>query len=200
MAFVPPSSTFRLAALGPRRFRALRDRAPVWRTVGSSLVGLDASSATHVQAGPVGSSGSRRSVQGRLSWAFVPFGASGRRVHRHRLCHRPAVAPLVPFPRLQRLAPRSTVPGFSPGNAHGVLTWSSRAFPRTGRPPSPAACPLLTSALRTLRTSLSAPCVPLVSRGSIPASGPSPPARRPGARSLLDLALLQGLTVFTATL
>jgi hypothetical protein len=43
----------------------------------------------------------------------------------------PAVVPLVPFPRLQRLAPRSTVPGLSPGNAHGV--WGvCKGFPTRG--------------------------------------------------------------------
>ena len=92
----------------------------------------------------------------------------------------PAVAPLVSFPRLQRLAPRSTVPGLSPGNARGVQGGlQGLSLARIGR--RRRLPPLVTFLARA-----SCDARPPRLQGFAPHASPLPPAEA-GARSLLDL-------------
>jgi hypothetical protein len=179
------SSAFGPSALGltplgadPRRLRALRDRrlcdddSCVSRGVGRPL------------GGPrPGRLLSRDGVSFRgrsASRGFPSPSALGVDESTGTGSPGPAVAPLVPFPRLQRLAPRSTVPGLSPGNARGVwgglqgfsLAWIGR---RRRLPP------LVAFPARASRDAR-----PLRLQGFVPHANPWPPAGA-GARSLLDL-------------
>jgi hypothetical protein len=101
--------------------------------VGSSLLRLDASSATRVQAGLVGAGLSPAASETPLL-GFVPLRRlKVARVHRHRIANSGCGACPCRFYDFGGVAPRPAVPGFAPGNALGVPLWPSGVFPRPER-------------------------------------------------------------------
>jgi hypothetical protein len=84
------------------------------RTVLASLLGFAAPSTAHRSAG------SNPFEPERLSWASVPLQRLRPTGPHNASLPQLTLAPLMPFPRLQRLAPCLGLVGFYPDNALGV--------------------------------------------------------------------------------
>lgn len=177
---------------------------------------LDASSATCVQAGLVGAGLSPAASETPLL-GFAPLRRMKvARVHRRRLANTGCGACPCRFHDFGGFAPRPTVPGFSPGDAHGVPR-GLQGFPsawiaarrRPAAPPDVRASRVRATVVGPLarhqRTSCRATLGLRPSSGGCPRSDPLPPPRcssrcsAPGPDPLLTFVLLQGLAATAAT-